>query len=131
MKTRRFTLIEILFAVMILAMAMGVTLAISAQAKSELIRAQQRWLVQHSIEQATEFCLVANPRDLAVPENLLPEGFSASCYLDVVEDGLPDYAVEPYRGWVLGVYTIVITDDTGEERARQTVHKLVPEDAVL
>ena len=132
MKIKAFTLIEVLIAVAILALALGVTLSISAQAKEDLIRAKQRWVTQHALEQATEFFLLTSPDALKIPEDLLPIGYGAECQIDLVEDDLPEYAdVEDYRGWKLAVYSIRIFDDSGAIVGEQIVHKLLPKDAVL
>ncbi len=132
MKTKSFTLIEILFAVVILAMALGVTLALSAQAKGDLIRAKERWFVQHAMEQATEYFLSTDPAELHLPDNLLPGGFYADCTIDPVEDGLPEYAtVENYRSWKLCVYTISVYDRNGELRDQQYVHKILPWESIF
>lgn len=127
--TSHFTLIEILFAMIILALSLGVTLAISAQAKGEIIRAQQRWIMQHSLEQVVEYCLLADPEHIKVPDDLLPVGFSAECQVDIVEEGLPEFAlVEDYKGWQLGVYTITVYNRSGDLSSEQIVHKLIPQD---
>ena len=110
---------------------MGVTFAISAQAKGDLIRAKERWIINHALEQATEYFLIAPPDDLKIPDDLLPAGFSAECTVEPVEEGLPEFAdVEDYRGWKLSVYLISIIDPNGEYRDRQIVHKLLPKDFV-
>ena len=132
MKTKAFTLIEVLIAVAILALALGVTVSISAQARGDLIRAKQRWVTQHALEQATEFFLLTSPDNLKVPEDLLPIGYGAECQVDLVEDDLPEFAdVEEYRGWKLAVYTIRIINDSGNVVGEQVVHKLLPKDAVF
>ena len=125
-----FTLIEVLFAVIILALALGITLAISANAKGELIRARQRWIIHHALEQAAEYCLLANPDKLDVPNDLLPDGFRAQCRLDYTDTGasLPDFAaeVEQHNGWKLGEYTISLYDPSGEFVDEMVIQKLVP-----
>ena len=132
MKTSSFTLIEVLFAVVILALTLGVTLSIAAQAKGDLIRAKERWAVQHALEQATEFFLLTSPDDLKIPDGLLPPRFHATCEVDIANNGLPEFAdVEDYRGWQLGVYTINLFDGRGEVKGRQIVHKLLPKDTVF
>ncbi len=131
MKENRFTLIEILIAMVILALTLGVTLMISGHSKDELIRAHDRWLIQHALEQATEFYLVADPKDLSLPRDLLSDGFRANCHVDIVDKGLPEYAqVDDYRGWVLAAYTITIFDSKGKMQAQQTINKLMLKDLI-
>ena len=131
MKTSRFTLIEVLIAVVILALSLGVTLAIIAQSRDDLIRARDRWLVQHAMEQASEYFLLTSPADLSISENILPDGFRAECQIEAVSDGLPEFAaVEDYRGWTLGAYKIDLYDSSGDFRAQNIIQKLVPKDVV-
>ena len=130
LQSKPFTLIEILFAIVILALSLGVTLSISAQAKGDLIRAKRRWMIQHVLEQATEYFLIANPDDMSVPDDMMPEDFSVQCHVEIVEKGLPEFAtVDDYKGWKLGVYTVTIYDESGEFSGEQIVHKLIPKDA--
>ncbi len=132
MRNKSFTLIEVLFAVIILALTLGITLSISGQAKGDLIRARERWIVNHALEQATEFFLLTSPEDLKIPDGLLPPGFHATCEIDITREGLPEFAdVEEYRGWQLGVYTVNIFDRSGRQKGRQVVHKLLPKDVLF
>ena len=129
MKNNSFTLIEVLFAVVILALTLSVTLGISAQAKADLIRAKERWLIQHSLEKATEYFLLTSPNDLKLPDNLISGRFHANCEVNIVNEGLPEFAdVEDYRGWQLGVYTINLIGETGDVLGQQIVHKLIPKE---
>lgn len=128
MSRNSFTLMEVLIAVAILALAFGATLGISAQAKGNVIRARQKWNAQHSLEQATEYFLLADPNDLELPEGLLPSGFRGACEVAYVEEGLPDYALEDQTGWYLGLYFIAVYNDDGRLVAEQTVYKVVREE---
>ncbi len=130
--TKQFTLIEVLLAMVVLALSLGVTLAISAQAKGDIIRAQQRWIMQHSLEQVVEYCLLADPDHINIPDDLLPEGFSAECNVEIVENGLPEFAtVDDYKGWQLGVYTVTLYNNSANLTSEQMVHKLIPRDRGL
>ena len=128
MKRRRFTLVEVLIAVAILGSALGTTLAIAAQAQLDLIRAQERWADHHALEQAIEHYLLQDPRELDAPGDLLHGGYSASCIVVPIEEGLPEYAIDPYQGWVLSSYTIQVTNSIGDVAGEQIIYKWLPED---
>jgi len=120
--TARFTLIEILIAMAILGVAIGMILSILGGSRSRILRAERNWARQHLVAQAAEWYLLTGP-DAALPDGLLPKNFSAKCRLFQVE--LPEEAQEPMDGWVLGRYEITIYGLSREDVASITVEKLV------
>ena len=54
-----FTLMEVMIAATILALAVVSTMGVVAGARSTLLRAEQRWARQHLLAQAVEFYLLA------------------------------------------------------------------------
>lgn len=129
-RSRSFSLLEVLLAVAILGLALGAILTITGRAKSSFIRARERWGKQHSVEQATEYFLLTDPDDFSLPEGLLPPGYRATCELEPADEGnLPEYAVNPEKGWILGVYHIQVYDDQGLFLGENRIYKLVREEA--
>lgn len=121
-----FTLMEVMIAATILALAVVSTMAIIGGARSNLIRAEKRWARQHLLEQAVELYLLGG-HDAAVPEGLLPAGFSSSCQLLVVDD-IHEEAQEANRGWQLGEYVVVVYDANRRPMAECRVRKVVKEE---
>ena len=124
----RFTLIEVLVAVAVLALALGATLSLSGQAKFNIATLESEWSLQHALEQATEFYLLTpDPMGASLPDGLIPRALHASCEIYVDLEGLPDYAQEASKGWILGTYRIVITDEGGRS-VEHIVNKLIFEE---
>jgi prepilin-type N-terminal cleavage/methylation domain-containing protein len=126
-RRRAFSLIEVLVAITILALAMGATLTLIANAQMDLVRTRERHTNQHAVSQALEYCLLVSPDDMGIPEGFLPEGYTARCTLESVVDGLPEHAVEPNRGWQLGAYVVEVFDPSGIRVGYEVVYKMVPE----
>lgn len=122
----RFTLLEVIIAAAILAVAVAASVGIVGAARSRILRAESRWGRQHLLSQAAEFYLLCGP-NAPYPGGLLPEGFSASCSIGVVDD-LPEDALEPQEGWVLGRFYIRVYDTAGTPMAECTVEKLLREE---
>jgi len=122
---RRFTFIEVMTAVAVLGIALIMLLSLIGAARARLIRAEERWARQHLLDTATEFFLLAGPEE-DLPSHLLPDGFAAECTVSVAGD-LPDHAVDPYGGWALATYHIVLYRD-GAVAVEQRVDKVVREE---
>jgi type II secretory pathway pseudopilin PulG len=123
---RQFTLMEVMIAATVLAIAVAMSLGIVGGARGRILRAEQRWGRQHLLAQVAELYLLAGPY-AELPEGLLPEGFSSSCELRAVED-LPEEALEPIQGWVLGEFRIEVYDVNGAPMGSVTVQKVVKEE---
>ena len=121
-----FTLMEVMIASTILAMGVVSTMGVIAGARSTLLRAEQRWARQHLLAQAAEFYLLAG-KNGALPQGVLPDGFSASCELYEVED-IHEDALDPIRGWLLCEYHISVYDDVGVRIAETFVRKVLKEE---
>ena len=121
-----FTLMEVMIAATILALAVASTMAIVGGARSNLIRAEKRWARQHLLAQAVELYLLGG-HEAAVPDDLLPAGFSSSCQLLTVED-VHEEALEVNRGWQLGEYLVVVYDADRRPMAECRVRKVLKEE---
>ena len=130
MKNSKFTLIEIVIAIAILALACGSIVGMLGHARQNMMRAQEKWGIQHAMEQATEYFLMANPEDLTLIDGLLPVEYSAECTIEAVGDELPDEMAEPYRGWILARYIISVFNQEGELMGQNIVFKIVREDEI-
>lgn len=121
-----FTLLEVLIAAAILAVAVVMSVGIMGGARARILRAEGRWGRQHLLSQAAEIYLLAGPR-AALPSGLLPQGFSSSCTLAPVDD-LSEEDMEPQQGWILGCFHICVYDTAGDLMAECRVEKLVREE---
>jgi len=118
--------LEVIIAAAILAVAVAATVGIMGAARSRILRAESRWGRQHLLSQAAEFFLLCGP-SAAYPGGLLPEGFSADCAMSLVDD-LPEDALEPQEGWVLGRFHVRVYDTSGAPMAECTVDKILREE---
>ena len=117
---------EVMIASTILAMSVVASMGIIGSARSNLLRAQKRWAGQHILSQVAEAYLLGGGRT-ALPEGVLPQGFTASCQLYEVED-LHEEALEAIRQWRLGEFHIQVFDPNGKLMEELRVRKLVKEE---
>jgi len=125
-RRRGFTLLEVVVALAILALGLTSALTIVGSARDRILRGQQRWAREHVTSQATEFFLLAGAA-AALPPGILPQGFSANCQLEVVDD-LGEFAREPIQGWVLQRLTINVYDLDGRVVGSRIVQTMGRED---
>jgi len=121
----RFTLIEVLVAVLILGVSLTMILGILGTARARILRAESRWGREHHLTQAAEFFLLAGP-DGEMPPDLFPQGFAAACQVVVAEE-LPVDGDQPINGWTLGRYDITVTGPDGETIGERRIEKLIDE----
>jgi hypothetical protein len=122
----RFTILEVIIAAAILALAVVMSVGIMGGARARILRAESRWGRQHLLSQAVELYLLGGP-GAEVPPGLLPEGFSSSCTLTPVDD-LSEEDLEPQQGWILGCFHVSVYDVAGDLMAECRIEKLVREE---
>lgn len=122
---RAFTLIEVVVAVALLGIALASIVTMVSQSRARFMRAEQEWAREHNLTNAMEWHLLAGP-DAALPDGLLPRGFSSECVLTPVED-LPEMAANPVNGWVPATFSASVTNANGQIIGTRTTLKLVPE----
>lgn len=115
-----------MIATVIMALAATATMAIIAGAKSNIIRAQERWYNQHITTSVVEYYLLASHLGSS-PTDLMPNGWSASCELLEVDD-IHEDAQEAIRGWIIGQFLITITDEHGDLVSETPIYKVIKED---
>lgn len=123
---RCFTLLEVIIAAAVLALAVVMSVGIMGGARARILRAESRWGRQHLLSQAVELYLLGGPA-AEIPPGLLPEGFSCSCTLTPVDD-LSEEDLEPQQGWILGCFQVSVYDASGDLMAECRVEKLVREE---
>ncbi len=122
-----FTLMETMVAATILAGAVAASMGIVSTARATLLKAENRWARQHILAQATEYYLLAG-LNADQPDGLLPDGYTASCEVYAVEDGIEEEAIEAIRGWILCEYHVVVYDREGIAMAETRVQKVLKEE---
>ncbi len=125
-----FTLVEVLVAVLILGLSLGMVMQIIGGARNRLIRAEERWSRAHVAEQAMEFYLLAGV-DGEMPEAFLPEGFSVSAEVRSLLETRPEGFRDPIEGWLPVQLTIRVRDDRGDVVVERTVDKLYREEDLI
>ena len=133
-KASYFTLMEVLVAILIMAIGLSVAFTISGKAKSDAGLSQERWANEHLANLACEHFLLAGP-DAPLPNNLLPEGFTASCEVEFMGDSdiaeeLPEFTLEPISGWNLAIYTVTVYKG-GDLLIERKIEKIVKEERFL
>ena len=129
MQKKPFTLMEVMIAALVLALAAASTLSIVGTGRAKMLREERRWAKEHYLTNVVEFFLSVGPGEQP-PACLLPERWYATCELNDVEEGLPDEAFESIRQWRLGEFHICLYDDSGTLVEEQFIRKLLKEDDV-
>ncbi len=125
LKRHNFTLMETMVAAVILALAVVSTMGVLGNARSTLLRAEQRWAREHLLAQATELYLLGGV-NAQFPDGLLPDGFTATCELYQAQD-VHDDAFDPISGWMLCEYHIQLFDSARVKIAETKVQKVLKE----
>lgn len=112
-KKHTFTLLEVVIAIGILALAFTSLLGITATAANRMGKAIHRWENQHMLNQAVEYFLLAGPKE-SIPQEFFPfDGYSAECIIE--EADLPE-DVEPEAGvWRFVKLKISVYDEGNNE----------------
>lgn len=107
-----FTLLETVIAIAILGMSMVAMLSITMNSAKRMGKAFTNWEKQHMLEQATEYYLLAGPRE-NIPDEFFPfEGYSAQC--EIEDPNLPEEVKKEIGSWRLVTLRISIHDSDGE-----------------
>lgn len=87
---RRFTLIEIVVALGILAISLGGLLQLAISSQLKISRAAEKWQEMHMLTQAAEYLLLHNEETVEVPADFFPyPEYEINCVYDDAE-GLPE-----------------------------------------
>ena len=112
-KVKFFTLIEVIIAMAILALAVVTLLSYSVQASNRMRKAYKRWNEEHMLAQAVEYYLLAGPKD-DIPQEFFPyEDYRATC--EIIEPQLPDEVEDENASWRFVTLKISIYDSSNKE----------------
>ena len=87
---QRFTLIEIVVALGILAISLGGLLQLAISSQLKISRASEKWQEMHMLTQAAEYLLLHNEETTEIPPEFFPyPDYEINCTYDDAE-GLPE-----------------------------------------
>jgi hypothetical protein len=129
MNKTRFTFIEVLIASLILAFSAVALVEMTSRAHLQTYDIEAEWAEEHLLSLSCEYFLLFG-HDADIPEDLLPDGFSAECELNsaIIPEEADEEKYDPINGWVLGELTITLIKD-GTELTSISIDKMLPEDA--
>lgn len=118
MTRTKFTLIEVVVALTILALGLSTSLALATIAKQRMFRAQEKWRNQHMLEQAAEYYLL-NPGSNDIDQRIFPyKDFYAACSVEPCEDELPDDIDNLSGSWQLSTAKIKVLEREGSKEVK-------------
>jgi len=127
----KFTLIEIVVAVVILTLSLAALLQLLTHSQLRVGNANEKWRETHMLTQAAEYILLAgNPEDPEVPEEFFPySDYYIECSVEEAE-GLPEEYKEldgqiPLKRW----YIRLIRNHDQAERASVSIDRFAYEEA--
>lgn len=127
-KKYSFTLIEVIIAIAILAMAIVSFSLLINTASRRSLRAARRWEKTHLLTQAVEYfmlCESENPE--AIDENIFPsEDYTVECSFDSPR-GLAEDIEESHGGQALRAMKVVLKDKNGDTVDSVTIERIVKE----
>ncbi len=114
----RFTLLEVVVAVSIFALALTSVLALAGSASRRTDRAIKRWESQHYMAQAAEFFIITGFEKDTVPDEFFPNDVYGVKFELQEPEGLPeDMESNDSDKWQLKTVNITISDkSSGEEK---------------
>jgi hypothetical protein len=112
-KKHCFTLLEVVLAVAILSLGFITAMGIATTAAKRLMKSVSRWEEQHMLNQATEYYLLAGPKE-SIPQEFFPyDGYRAECI--IAEATLPEEVKPEVGAWRIVKLKISIFDEDDEE----------------
>jgi len=123
-----FTLIEVIVAMAILALAVVGILSYSVQASNRMAKADLKWQKEHMLSQAVEFYLLSGPNESITDEFFPYPDYSAVC--EVTEPELPDEVEDEIGTWKLVTLKISIKNNKGEIIDSVSVDTILQKDDV-
>ena len=120
----KFTLVEVVVALSVLAFAIISATAMCSQSINRITKAKARWMNQHMISQAAEHFLLAGPNSQVSGEIFPYKNVRVNCTV-VNAGGLPA-GVDAVSGqWRLATYEIQLTGASGQKLHSLKIDKII------
>jgi len=118
-QSNAFTLLEVVVALAIFSLGLGVVFSVTAMARARTVRGREMVRLDHMLTQATEYFLLVHDAD-ELPEEVFPyPGYAAHVSCDDIDDP-PDGAVDGVGALKLKLMTVTLTRE-GDDAAVASV----------
>lgn len=124
----KFTFIEVVIAVAILAVAFTSLLTLSGTASAKIAKARREWSDAHRTIQALEYFLLAGNNSNGIPSEIFPYSDTYVNFSIVEPQGLTEQVETTFNGWCLAGAKVTLTDDSGRTISSLVVEKILRED---
>ncbi len=123
--TRRFTLLEVVVAIGVFAIGLGLVLGITSGARLRMERAEREARNRHILTQAVEYYLMVDKgSEASPPEEVFPyEDYTVS--VDFDDPVLPDDCPDAFNGCRLRVMRVEVFNKEGESCGAMKVERIV------
>lgn len=123
-KTNKFTLIEIIVAVAVLAVGLMSAMMLCSLSKSRMDKAYNSWKIENVTSQAAEYYLLTGP-GTSIPENIFPyDDITTSCTIGQPEM-LPEGIKQQSGQWSLVNYDIQVRKNNGDLLKELKIDKII------
>ncbi len=123
-KINKFTLIEVIVAVAVLAVGLMSAMMLCSLSKSRMDKAYNSWKIENVTSQAAEYYLLAGP-GTSIPENIFPyDDITTSCTIGQPEM-LPSDIKQQNGQWSLVNYDIQVRKNNGDLLKELKIDKII------
>ena len=127
---RRFTLLEVVIAIAILAMGILAAMSMVSLSKKRMDKAYNTWFKEHLLAQAAEYYLLCGANKSIPPDYFPYKEYSAQCAVTNCNDLSKDAATSVSGNCKLVTYDISIRDTYGNIISQVKVDKIVKNEQV-
>ena len=119
-----FTLLEVVVAVAILAMAIAVVMDMAASSAKRSAKGLNSWKQRHILQQATEYYLLDGP-EADIPDNFFPyDDYTPKCSVETPE--IPSEMTAEKGRWRIVLMTVSIENEKAETVDSISFWKIIP-----
>jgi prepilin-type N-terminal cleavage/methylation domain-containing protein len=127
---RRFTLLEVIIAIAILAMGILAAMSMVSLSKKRMDKAYTTWFNEHLLVQAAEYYLLCGANKSILSDYFPYSGYSAKCTVTNCNDLSQDAVFSVSGNWKLVTYDISVRDPYGNILSQVKVDKIVKNEQI-